>query len=403
MQKANLMYCCQSPPHSGHARRALALANELSEQFEVTMLLSDPAPEKVPALAGVKFKFLQTPDVQAASNVTNLATTEERQRSFLARRDTMLRVYDDLRPRVVVIENFPLKQYRFRKEYLPLIERARDGRFGESLVACITDGTLGNEGSKNEARADRAADILDRYFDFAIVRSDPVFARLEEFFQPKNIVHTPLYHTGFVEKHRSNLRPEANESRNGIVVSAGDGPRGMALYKSAIEAHRTLQQTLPMPMTIIAGKRLPEDDWKALQSLADGLPKLSLKRISPDVGAEMAAARWSVSQCGYNTMVDTIRTRTPSLFVPSADTKRREQIERARRLVYWGAGRLLMPRHLNTASLVNEIHQLTKFERREVNFDLNGANNAAHLIAQVAYKNDFTRAGVRPSADMQMH
>ena len=156
-------------------------------------------------------------------------------------------------------------------------------------------------------------------------------------------------------------------------------------------------------MTIIAGKRLPQDDWKALQSLADGLPKLSLKRTSPDIGAEMAAARWSVSQCGYNTMVDTIRIRTPSSFVPSANTKRREQIERARRLVYWGAGRLLMPHHLNTASLVNEIHQLTKFEPREVNFDLNLANNAARLIAQVVYENRFSRVGVLPSADMRMH
>jgi hypothetical protein len=36
-----------------------------------------------------------------------------------------------------------------------------------------------------------------------------------------------------------------------------------------------------------------------------------------------------------------------------------------------------MPHHLNTAALVNEIHQLTKFEPREVNFDLNRANNAA--------------------------
>jgi len=381
MSKDALMYCCQGSPGTGHVQRALALASEFSEQFNVTLLLSNSAPEAKVTSNGIDFVFLQAGE----------------------RRDTMLRIYDDLRPRAVVIENFPFKQYRLREEYLPLIERAREGRFGESLVACITDGTLANDAPNDQARADRVADILDRYFDIAIVRSDPVFARLEEFFQPKNIVHTPVYHTGFVQKHGTSIRPVADSSRNGIIVSAGEGPQGMALYKSAIEAHRTLQQTLPMPMTIIAGKPLPEDDWQALRSLADGLPELSLKRTSPDVAAEMAAARWSVSQCGYNAMVNAIRTRTPSLFVPSADMKQREQNERARRLVYWGAGRLLMPRHLNTASLVNEIHQLTRFEPREVNFDLNGANNAAQLIAQIVYENDFSRVGARPSDDVKTH
>ncbi|TFH41282.1 MAG: hypothetical protein E4H01_15205 [Lysobacterales bacterium] len=117
----------------------------------------------------------------------------------------------------------------------------------------------------------------------------------------------------------------------------------------------------------------------------------------------MEAARWSISQCDYGTAVDVIRTRTPSLFVPSADTNNRKQIERAKRLVYWGAGRLLMPHHLNTASLVNEIHQLTKFEARRVNFELNGAHNAAQLIEQVVYQNGHKPVSTQPSIDKRPH
>lgn len=402
MSKAALMYCCQSRPGAGRIQRALALADKLSEQFAVTMLISDPAPETMTAPENVKLVFLQALVADPDSSVTSLAVTGERQQRIRGRCDAMLRLYDELRPRVVAIDGFPFKQYRLRREFLPLIERARDGRYGESLVACVTDGILANDKPNNDVRADRAADILDKYFDIAIVRSDPVFARVEEFFQPGNTVHIPLYHTGFVVRQQREHQSETRRKKDGIVVSAGNGRRGMALYKSAIEAHRLLQQTLPMPMKIVAGGHLPENDWQALRLQANGLPALSLRRGSTSVSAEMAAARWSVSDCGYNTAVDAMRTRTPSLFVPHAAANRREQIERAKRLVYWGAGRLLMARHLNTASLVNEIHQLTKFEPRSMNFDLNGANNAAQVIAQIVYQNNYTPVSTRPSSDTRL-
>ncbi|TFH41281.1 MAG: hypothetical protein E4H01_15200 [Lysobacterales bacterium] len=276
MTKEALMYCCQSAPGAGHIQRALALAGELSEHFEVTLVLSKRPAETVAAPDGVKLVFLGALEADPESNL--------KQRSS-ARRDTILRIFDSLRPRVLAIDSFPFPGYPLHEDFLALVKEARSDHHGESLVACVTDGILANDAPNNEALANRAADILDRYFDIVIVRSDPIFARLEEFFRPKNNVRTPLYHTGFIAPERSDLRPSAGRSRNGIVVSAGAGVSGMALYKCAIEAHRTLRHILPIPMTIIAGRRLSEDNWQALQSLADGQPALSLRRTSPTLAA----------------------------------------------------------------------------------------------------------------------
>ena len=381
MSKDTLMYCCQSATDAGHIQRALAIAGELAERFRVSILLGEPVVDTIVAPDGVDLVRLQV---------------QERPR-------TILKLFDLLKPRVIAIDSFPFQHYRLKKELLPLIDAARNGRYGPALVACITDGVLVNDSSINDMRVDKTADLLDRFFDIAIVRSDPVFARLEEFFHPGNTLHTPLYHTGFVAQHDSAPGPAANRDRDGISVSAGSGAASVALYTSAIEAHRMLQQTLPIPMTIIAGPRLPDADWQALRSLADGLPELKLLRDSPMERADMAGARWSIGQCGYNTAVDAIRTRTPSLFVPSSDPNRRDQIERARRLVYWGAGRLLMPRHMNTASLVNEIHQLTKFESRGMSFDLNGAANTAQLISQIVYEDNYAPVSTRPANEKRLH
>jgi predicted glycosyltransferase len=101
------------------------------------------------------------------------------------------------------------------------------------------------------------------------------------------------------------------------------------------------------------------------------------------------SARWSVNQCGYNVAVDIIETGTPALFVPCPDGHRLEQITRAQRLVYWGAGRLLMPQHLNGASLANDIHQLTKFKSREISFDSGGAAKTADLISEMVFGEKF--------------
>jgi len=41
MTKAKLIYCCRGGVSSGHIDRALALAEELSDHFHVTVLLDD--------------------------------------------------------------------------------------------------------------------------------------------------------------------------------------------------------------------------------------------------------------------------------------------------------------------------------------------------------------------------
>jgi predicted glycosyltransferase len=230
-----------------------------------------------------------------------------------------------------------------------------------------------------------------------------VFARIEEFFQPRNTLHTPFYHTGFVTREIDDTQVSDDLMLNTILVSAGDGEYGAPLYRAAIEAHKILRPTLPMPMKIVAGDLLPEDEWQELLVLGENVRDLIIERSVSDLRSEMAGASWCVSQCGYNTAVNAIYTRTPSLFVPSGNGRRQEQLIRAQRLVYWGAGRLLMPHHLNGVSLANEIQQLTKFEPRKIYFDMNGAANAAHLISQVVYHNDYTSVSARPATDTRPH
>ena len=401
MTKNALMYCCSSEKHSGHLVRAAELAARLAETFEVTILHDDEVlPDHVRIPESVRTVRLAPLDIDPDSNIFEFGKSLGLRDSIVARRDQILDEFEALKPRVVIIDNFPFTQHRLRGEVLPLVERARNGIYGEALVVCTTDGIMVDDSIRSEDRADQAADLLDKYFDLVVVQSDPIFARLEEFFQPADTPQTPVYHTGFIAPAVALERPPVEKRQDMILISASDGRHGGRLYRAALEAHEVLWPRLGLFMKIVAGSQLPDDEWRQLVEQTRGQDGIELVRSVPDIRIEMAKASWSVSQCGYNTAINAICAQTPSLFIPCKERERREQFVRAQRLVYWGAGRLLTPYHLNGASLANEINQLLQSQPRKFRFDLHGAENAANLIVRAAYNSEYlTTAGDALSTD----
>jgi predicted glycosyltransferase len=404
MKKSALMYCCRSAKRSGNLRRTVELARKLSESFDVTVLMGDAVLGRLEFPDNVRTVLLPTLGIDPDSNVFDIRRSQELLELIKVRRNILVREFESIRPRVVAIEDFPFRQHALRGEILPLVERARNGVYGESLVVAMTDGILADDPERDESYGDETARLLDKYFDIVIVHSDPVFARIEEFFQPQNSVRTPVYHTGFVASDGDELAADTAIVPDTVLVSAGHGESGGPLYRAAAEAHRILGSTLLLPMKIVTGEGLPEDEWQELVALADESPDLTVERTLPDFAAALGAARWSVSQCEYGTAVHTMQTRTPALFVPSGNGDRHAQIVRAQRLVYWGAGRMLLPQHLNGASLANEIQELMRFQPRRIHFDLNGAANAANLIYRAAYRKDIANELAKPmSEDRRPH
>ena len=403
MKKNAVMYCCRSEKHVGHMQRSIEVARKLSDSLDVTILVDDEGPMFATVPESVHMQFIPALPVDPNSNVFEFERSEQFRASIIERRNLILETFEDLKPRVIIIDNFPFNQHRLRGEVLPLIERAHNGIYGDSLVVCTTDAIMIDESANSENYADKAADLLDKYFDMVIVQSDPVFARLEEFFHPRDTLQTPLYHAGFVVPEYGDAPLDRAAGGGEILVSAGDGRYGGVLFRAAIEAQRVLWPVSERPMKIVAGPRLPEDEWRDLLVATKGMDGLVLTRLVDDLRAEMAFSRCSVSQCGYNTALNAITTQTPSLFVPSQNSQRREQIARAQRLVYWGGGRLLMPHHLNSASLTHEISQLLQFQPRRIRFDTDGAANAVNLIERAIHLGDIGSIPTYLSTDGRQH
>jgi predicted glycosyltransferase len=121
--------------------------------------------------------------------------------------------------------------------------------------------------------------------------------------------------------------------------------------------------------------------------------------VVSDLSTEMAAARLSISQCGYNTALDVVRAGVPALVVPFAERGETEQMDRARRLAALGVLRVLPADRLNDIALARAIEESMAFRPAACSLDLDGANRTARLL-EAAVAGGMPAAGSKVRASI---
>jgi predicted glycosyltransferase len=351
-----LLLHCHHSLGLGHLVRSLTLAEALAARFRVTLLCGGELPSAVVPPPGVELVPLPP------------------QGHSVVRRDRVLAAFRATRPAAVVVELFPFGRRKLAGELVPLLEAARSSG---AVTACSVRDLLVRARDDQDRHDERASLLAGRLLDAVLVHADPRFARLEETFRPRTPLRVPVHHTGFVARPR---RAPPGGRRERVVVSAGGGRVGGPLLRAAVEAYRLRRR----PTTIVAGPFLPEDEWRHLQALSRGANGLELRRSVPDLGAELARASVSISQCGYNTALDVLQAGVPALVVPFAAEGEDEQTRRAERLARLGAVRMLDASALDANRLAAELKALDDFRPRPLALDLDGAIASARILEELA-------------------
>lgn len=398
MKKPVLLHYCQHTDGMGGLVRAFAIANRLTHRFHVVILNGGLLPPGTSVPANIDLVQLPPLRADVDNNAVSFDQPAAMQNEISVRREMILENYEQLKPRVLLLETFPFGPRSPGDELMPLIERARHSMFARPLVICSVEDILPGSRHDKAGRDDRITALLEKHFDAVIVHSDPEFARLEEYFQPRKALATPVYHSGFVVRDRDSLA-HSDQREKRILVSAGSGIVGGSLFRAAAEAHRLIWDVDQLPMTIVTGPCLPEQEWENLEKIGRDLPGLELKRSVRDLGAEFAKVRWAVSHCGYNTAVDVMATGVSALLVPGGNNDGSVQTDRLQRMSYWCAARMLMARHLNGASLANSIYQLIKFEPAASNLNLDGAEITANITYDLAHSGHVRSAGLSAESE----
>jgi len=385
MSRPTVLFYCQHSLGLGHLVRSFALAGALAERFRVVLLNGGRLPRGLPTPPGVEIVSLPPLGMTVDGALVSHDRRRSTERALRVRRREMLELQAELRPDVLFIELFPFGRKKFASELVPLLEAAREA---ETLTICSLRDILVASRHDQQKFDERASLTANALFDAILVHADPRFARLEESFHPVTPLRVPVHYTGFVlpgvDQARALAPTPAPTRRPRVVVSAGGGAYGAALMAAAVEAHRLELADAGVDVRIIAGPFLPESEWQLLRAAAQGRPGLEVRRSVPDLTTELGAAAASVSQCGYNTMLDLLRTGVPALVVPFAEGGEDEQTRRADRLARLGAVRVLEADRLDGRSLAAAVRALLAFRPEPVALDLDGARTTALLVGNLA-------------------
>jgi predicted glycosyltransferase len=256
------------------------------------------------------------------------------------RRDRLLGVFARLRPDVVVTEAFPFGRRQMRFELLPLLEAVAAAQPRPRLVCSLRD--IVQERAKPGRDGETLA-LVQAHYDLVLVHGDPAFAALEASFPRAAEIAAQVRYTGLV------AGPPAAPATPGydVVVSAGGGRVGGRLAAAALAAAPLVPAL--RRWLVLTGPHLAADEAAALHAAAP--PGVTVETFRRDFPAQLAAARVSVSQAGYNTVADLLQAGCRAVLVPYAEGGETEQATRAARLAARGRAAVLAEADLDAGSL----------------------------------------------------
>ncbi len=300
------------------------------------------------------------------------------------RRRLVLEAFETTQPDVVLIESYPFGRRAFRAELDTLIAAAQARRPRAPVLVSIRDILVAKNDPKRYLEIARR---IRRDVDAVLVHGDPQLVRLEASFPAAAEIADRLRYTGYVAEPRDpGATEDADIGRDEVVVSAGGGAVGLPLLRAALQA-RQLTSLQDRTWRLITGPNLPQADYAALcRDLSTGV---IVERFRSDFQNLLRNCHLSLSQAGYNTVLDVLRARARAVVVPFAEGGETEQALRARILAERGLVQVVDARVLGGsegASVLARAMERALAAPKPVlgPLALDGARRAAELVANYA-------------------
>jgi predicted glycosyltransferase len=300
------------------------------------------------------------------------------------RREALLAAYHAAAPHVLMLELYPFGRRQMGFELLPLLDAALASPRRPAIVCSVRDIVGG--GRRKPHRQDQMLVLAERYLDHVLVHGDPRLISFERTFRHAARIADKLHYTGYVIGRAQASAPHDAAGQGEVIVSAGGGAMGMRLLECAIRA-RPLTSLAGRTWRVLAGANMAAQDFATLAALAAsaGDGKLVLEQARPDFPALLAHCALSISQAGYNTMLEVLDAGARAVVVPFAGGEEVEQALRATILAERGLIELLAEDALTPEMLAAAVERAVRRPRpSRAGVDMRGAEKSAELVARWA-------------------
>lgn len=374
-----VLFYVQSLLGVGHLKRASRIARALAAAgLDTTVALGSPP------VRGIDFDGcarVLLPPVQAADADFEVLVDDRGRPIDDAwrdqRRTRLLFEFENLRPDVLLIELFPFGRRQFRFELMPLLAAAA-ARWPRPRVVCSVRDVVVRR--PDAARDAEVVALIEGYFDRVLVHGDPALIPFEASFPAAAKIAGRIAYTGYVAEAADRATDVAwrTDGRDEVVVTAGGGIVAEPLLRAAIAA-RAAGGGGGRVFRLITGPNLPA---AVFDDLAWNRPEgVIVERWRTDLPVLLHNAALSVSQAGYNTLMDVLAAGVPAVVVPFATPRETEQLARARALAAVGALTLVEPAALSPTTLAEAMDRALTTPRRRPLIPMDGAPETARLLA----------------------
>ena len=361
---------------TGHLRRCAAIARAAADRGLQVTVLSGGLP--VPHLDLGRARLVQLTPLRAIDETFSglavasgdAATADDLER----RRDEALAAFDMADPDLLITETYPFGRRQLRDEALALVERAHD----RGAVTAVSVRDILQRQTKSGRYDDMLALALE-HFDHVMVHGDPRLVPFDVTFPPADRLGERLDYTGYIAGRRAR-RQTGGPGDGEVVVSVGGGATGGPLLAAALDARADAAKAGDMVWRLLVGHDLIAGDLAS--RLADPPPGVIVEQARPDFPDLLVNCAVSVSQAGYNTVVDILAAGSRAVLVPFARGGETEQQDRAKRLADLGVAIMVEEISLSPARLAAAVDEaLGNTAPDPDRFDLDGAAASGDLIA----------------------
>jgi len=376
-RKKRVMIYVQHLLGIGHLRRASFLANALAmHNFEVD-LITGGMPVSGLSLHGINCH--QLPPVrsldgqfdQLVDEFGNLIDADWKQQ----RRNALLKIFDALAPDALITETFPFGRRMMRFELLPLLNAARQHSSSPLVISSIRDilQPKSKPGRDQEIHA-----LVDLYFDKILVHGDERFASLDDTYSLANEIADKTFYTGYISEPIDGNQNQAGNEHE-VLVSGGGGAASLQLLKTAIDA-KPRSKLNRHTWRLLVGQGIDANGFEQLQNTAGA--GIIVERNRSDFQALLTQCAVSVSQSGYNTVCDVLRSGARAVMVPFSDADEVEQSLRANLLQRHDRVISLEQQALTAESLATAVDRASEMPQQSIDMRMNGANVSAGLLQE---------------------
>jgi predicted glycosyltransferase len=361
----------------GHQRRGATLARAIQTAgMDVTYVSGGT---KIPNLNLGGGKLVQLPPTRATDLFFKVLVDEHdqpidddwRER----RKDALLAAWRECDPHVLILELYPFGRRQMRFELLPLLDAAIASPKRPVIVSSVRDILVA---SAKPERIDEMRDRVESYFDHVMVHGDPNLIPFERTFPLAKDIEDKIIYTGYVVDTTGQKGGPGTPGHDEILVSAGGGAVGEKLLRTALKA-RPLTGFRDLTWRVLTGVNAGSEEIAALEKLAE--PGVIIERARGDFPSLLMNCALSISQGGYNTIMEGLHAQCRALIVPYAGGLETEQTLRANLLKERGLIETIEEADLSPDNLAIAI-EVAMAKRRPKEFVLNtdGAAAAGQMV-----------------------